>query len=137
VYLFISFDLQITAWVERTGEPVVDAQRRPQAALQVVVKLATIVCDDDLRYAEDRNPVPPNDFGYLRSRLLRHRRQAELLGEGVGERDDILWPGLGLERAHEVHVDVLIGLARRGDGRRDGGAGVIIICHTLTGVAVA
>jgi hypothetical protein len=130
-----SFNLQITTRVKRAGETVVDAQRRPQAALQVVVELAAVVGDDDLRDAENRDPVPPDDFGHLRGGLLRHRRQAELLREGVGERHDVLGPGVGLERAHEVDVDAFVGLARRRDGRGDRGPGVVVIRSPLARVA--
>jgi hypothetical protein len=70
-----TLDLQVTTWVKRAGEAVVDAQRRPQAALQVVVELAAVVGDDDLGNAEDRDPVPPDDLGDLRSGFLGHRGQ--------------------------------------------------------------
>jgi hypothetical protein len=61
-----AFDLQVTARIEGRGEPVVDAQRCPQTTLQVVVELAAVVRDDNLWYAEDSNPVPPNDLGDFR-----------------------------------------------------------------------
>jgi hypothetical protein len=132
-----TLDLQVTTWVERAGEAVVNAQRRPQATLQVVVEFAAVVGDDNLRNAEDRDPVPPNDLSDLRSRFLGHRGQPELLCEGIRDGHDVSWPGLRLERAHEVDVDAFVGLARRGNRRRHRGAGVVVVRRPLARVATS
>jgi DNA helicase IV len=69
-----TFNLQVTTWVKWASKSMVYAQRRPEAALQVVVKLAAVVRDYNLRDAENGDPVPPDGFGNLRRGFLGHRR---------------------------------------------------------------
>jgi hypothetical protein len=69
-----TFNLQVTTWVKWASESMVNAQRRPEAALQVVVELAAVVRDYNLRDAENGDPVPPDGFGNLRRGFLGHRR---------------------------------------------------------------
>jgi hypothetical protein len=69
-----TFNLQVTTWVKWASKSMVNAQRRPEAALQVVVKLAAVVRDYNLRDAENGDPVPPDGFGNLRRGFLGHRR---------------------------------------------------------------